>query len=88
MPLTIHKDQNREFENKLMHAIFDAFGATKNKTTSYHPQSDGLLKRLNRTITQMLSTLVDEYRDNWDDLLLFVMSAYRTTMHKSTYANM
>ena len=32
----------------------------------------------------MLSMFVNEWRDNWHELLPFIMHAYRTSVHKST----
>lgn len=59
-------------------------GIEKNKTTPYHPQSDGLVERFNRTLGQMLSTFVFENFDEWDDLLPCLLMAYRATEQKST----
>ena len=41
----------------------------KTRTTPYHPQSDGLVERFNRTLEDMLSKVVDENHKNWDDYL-------------------
>lgn len=84
MPLVIHSDQGREFENGLMHSMCDLLGCTKTKTAPYHPASDGMIERFNRTCVMMLSMFVNDRRDNWDELLPFVMHAYRTSVHEST----
>ena len=47
-------------------------------------QSDGLVERFNRTLVQMLSSFVNEHKNDWDDHLPYVMMAYRATMHEST----
>lgn len=59
-------------------------GIEKNKTTPYHPQSDGLVERFNRTLGQMLSIFVSENFNDWDDLLPCLLMAYRATEQKST----
>ena len=56
----------------------------KTRTTPYNPKSDGMIERLNRTVLQMLSMLVNGNRDGWDDHIPFVMMAYRATCHDST----
>ena len=50
----------------------------------YHPESDGMVERFNRTCLMMLSMFVNDRRDNWNELLPFVMHAYRTSVHEST----
>ena len=59
-------------------------GTVKTKTTPYHPRSDGLVERFNRTLLAMLAMFVSQEHDNWDDLLPFMMLAYNTTVHTTT----
>ena len=58
-------------------------GAHKTRTTPYHPASDGLVERFNRTLTMMLAMFAGEHCDDWD-LLPAVMMAYRSSVHEST----
>ena len=80
----IHSDQGREFENKVMQELCLLCGDHKTRTTPYHPESDGLVERFNRTLPMMLAMFVGENRDDWDDLLPAVMMAYRSSVHEST----
>ena len=84
MPLVIHSDQGREFENGLMKSLCTLLGCVKTRTAPYHPESDGMVERFNRTCLMMLSMFVNDRRDNWHELLPFVMHAYRTSVHEST----
>ena len=84
MPLVIHSDQGREFENGLMKSLCALLGCTKTRTAPYHPESDGMIERVNRTCLMMLSMFVNDRRDNWHELLPFIMHAYRTSVHEST----
>ena len=88
MPLVIHSDQGREFENGLMKSLCALLGCTKTRTAPYHPESDGMIERFNRTCLMMLSMFVNDKRhspnDNWNELLPFVMHAYRTSVHEFT----
>ena len=77
MPAVIHSYQGREFENHLM-------GAHRTRTTPYHPASDGLVEKFNRTLLMLLAMFAGEHRGDWDDLLLAVMMAYRSSVHEST----
>ena len=57
MPTVIHSDQGREFENKVMQELCLLCGAHLTWTTPYHPESDGLVERFNRTLLMMLAML-------------------------------
>ena len=85
MPLVMHSDQCREFENGLMKSLCTLLGFTKTRTAPYHPESDGMIKRFNCTCLMMLSMFVNDRRDNWHELLPFVMHAYRTSVHESHF---
>ena len=84
MPLVIHSDQGQEFENGLMKSLCSLLGCTKTRTAPYHPESDGMIERFNRTCLMMLSMFVNDRRDNWHELLPIVMHAYRISIHEST----
>ena len=84
MPLVIHSDQGREFENGLMISLCFFLGCTKTRTAPYHPESDGMIERFHRTCLMMLSMFVNDRRDNRHELLPYVMHAYRTSVHEST----
>ena len=80
----IHSDQGREFENKIMQELCLLGGSHKTRTTPYHPESDGMVERFNRTLLMMLAMFAGKNRDDWDDLLPAVMMAYRSSVHEST----
>ena len=83
-PLFLHSDQGKEFDNAMIHKLSELLGTAKTKTTPYHPRSDGLVERFNRTLLTMLAMFVSQEHDNWDDLLPFMMLAYNTTVHTTT----
>lgn len=43
-------DQGREFVNKLSDELFNLTGTQQRVTSRYHPQANGLVERLNRTL--------------------------------------
>ena len=67
-----------------MKSLCTLLGCTKTRTAPYHPESDGIFERFNRTCLMMLSMFVNDRLDNWNELLLFVMHAYHTSVHEST----
>ena len=82
-PSTLHSDQGPQFESKLFKDLCRLFNVTKTRTTPYHPQSDGMVERLNRTLQAMLSCTPTDHRE-WDLHLQHVALAYRSTKHAST----
>ena len=83
-PLLVHTDQGRNFEAKLFQEMCVLLGAKKTRTTSYHPQSDGMVERLNRTLGTMISAYVTDNQRTWDQHLSMLTMAYRATPHEST----
>ena len=59
-------------------------GIHKTRTTPYHPQSDGMVERFNRTLEGLLTITIRENQTDWDLKALWVASAYRATPHSST----
>ena len=83
-PRTVHTDQGRNFESILFKEMCQLLNIQKTRTSPYHPQSDGMVERFNRTLLSMLSLFVEENQMNWDALLPYVMLAYRSSVHSST----
>lgn len=71
----LHTDQTPEFRSELFTNICQL---------PYNPKSDGFVERMNETIISMLSRLVNEVRDDWDDHLHYAMASYRATVQRST----
>jgi len=77
-------DQGREFVNSLNRQLFESFGIRHSISAAYHPQTNGLSERTNRTLKERLSTLVNEEMDDWDLLLPKVAHSMRTVRQTTT----
>ena len=49
-PATITTDRGAQFVSKLWDNLCNRFGIIRNRTTSYHPQSNGMVERFNRQV--------------------------------------
>ena len=84
VPAKLLSDRGTNFLSELMQEICKLMGTKKVNTSSYHPQTDGLVERFNRTLTSMLAKTVEKDERNWDHRLPYVLFAYRTSLQEST----
>ena len=82
--LSMPSDMFAQFESQVIQEVAKLLGIRKTHTTPYHPQCDGLVERLNRTIIGMLATMVDHHGDKWESHLAKVCITYNTSVHVST----
>ena len=52
-------------------------------STNYHPQTNGLVERQNRTLVSMLTVYCSRYMDDLDKHLTQVMGAYNSIEHST-----
>lgn len=83
-PLQLHTDQGSNFESTVFKEICKILGIQKTRTTPLHPQSDGMVKRGNRTISHMIPAFISENKKDWDENMYLLMLAYRSSVHEST----
>ncbi|PIK39039.1 Retrovirus-related Pol polyprotein from transposon [Apostichopus japonicus] len=65
VPEELHTDQGRQFESELFQHMCRLLDIHKTRTTPFHPQSDGMVERFNRTLEDMLSLVVSENQKDW-----------------------
>ena len=75
--MEIHSDQGRNFHSNVFAEICKIMGIKKTRTTPFHPQSDGMVERYNRTLENQLALFVNDNQNDWDERLPLVLMAYR-----------
>lgn len=73
IPLYIVTDRGPSFEAQLTRQFMSKYGAHRLRTTAYHPQTNGKVERLHKT----LKTLLRIYGKNWQNKLQEALFALR-----------
>ena len=84
VPAQLLSDRGKAFLSLLLREVCEILGVKKLNTTAYHPQTDGLVERFNRTLTNMLAKRVERNGPDWDIQLPYVLFAYRSCIQEST----
>ena len=84
VPKELLSDRGPAFLSKVMCDVYRLLGVHKLNTSAYHPRTDGLVERFNRTLTSMLAKTVEKGGKDWDFRLPFVLFAYRSSLQSST----
>src|SRR6266540_3103370 len=79
----IISDRGTHFNNQVIENLFERFKVRHNLSTPYHPKTNGLVERFNKTLYESLAKLNEE-RKNWDEYISPTLFAYRTKINKST----
>jgi len=82
-PSRILTDQGSHFNNRLVNGIMDRFTIKHILSSPYHPQTNGLVERFNRTLCEALAKLVN-HSNEWDRYISPVLFAYRSSKHATT----
>lgn len=84
-PEELLSDNGTEFQG-IVEAMCRMMGIDRTWSTPYHPKTNGLTERFNRTLTDMLTiaTQGGDYIDVWDEKLPMIQLAYNTSVHSST----
>ncbi len=83
IPKEILTDQGTAFMSHTLKELYELLGI-KSIRTVYHPQTDGLVERFNRTLKNMVRKFVKEDAKNWDkwlEPLLFAVREVPQSLH-------
>ena len=81
-PKKILSDRGTHFNNRVIEKLVEKFQIKHKFSTPYHPKTNGLVERFNKTICEALAKLTKEDTD-WDLHIGSVLFAYRNKKHSS-----
>ena len=83
-PNTILTDNGLEFANKVIANICQYYSIKQSFISPYHPSSNGLVERVNRTVLSVLRHVTEQLDANWEDWLPSVASCINGSIISST----
>ena len=84
MPGRICTDQGVNFESELFKYMCDLLQIAKVRSTTYHPQTNGQVERVNRILKQLIKCYVNDNHTNWDQYLDQLCCAINTSPSRTT----
>ena len=83
-PMTFQSDNGKAFVGDLTKELKKRSRIAQAHSTTYHPQTNVLVERQNRTLVNMLRVYWSRYMTDWDKYLPQVVGAYNSTQHSTT----
>ena len=84
LPDNIVTDRGTQFTSRFTTRLLELCDIHSNKSTAFHPQSDGQTERVNQVLEQYLRIFCDHQQGNWLDILPLAEFAYNNAKHSST----
>ena len=83
-PKIIVTDRGSNFTSQLFNNLCKELRTKHKTTTAYHPQSNGMTERFNKTVVEMIRKYIDDGFEQWEEVLGPMAAAYRNSVHSST----
>jgi hypothetical protein len=84
LPRSIVSDQDTKFIGHFWRTLWKKLGTDLAFSFSYHPQTDGQTEVVNRSLGDLLRSLVTEHHSSWDQILPQAEFAYNDSVNRST----
>jgi hypothetical protein len=79
----LQSDRGTNYVQLVAANIYKQLGIKQVKTSSWHPQSNGVVERVNGTLKETLKIFANEHGNDWDVLLPYAVFAYNTAFHST-----
>jgi len=84
LPQVIRSDRGSQFTSAMMDEICRLMGIHQSFTSAFHPQSNGLVERMNQVLKNMLKKAAIDQPEEWDRYLAPLLFAYREIPNAGT----
>jgi len=86
IPGIIILDRDTIFLSALWTKLWEKMDTKSKRSTTFHPQTDGKIKVVNRDLVQLLRGYNQKHPNTWDDNLVYIQHYYNLMNH--TYTRM
>jgi hypothetical protein len=84
LPKSIVSDRDTKFIGNFWRTLWKKLGTNLAFSSAYHPQTDGQIEVVNRSLGDLLRSLVTEHHSSWDHILPQAEFAYNDSVNRST----
>jgi hypothetical protein len=84
LPKSIVSDRDTKFVGHFWRTLWKKLGMNLSFSSTYHPQTDGQTEVVNRSLGDLLRSLVAEHHSQWDQVLPQAEFAYNDSPNRST----
>jgi hypothetical protein len=83
IPKTIVSNVDPKFTSKLWKVLFKGFRTNMNFSTTYHPETDGKIERVNQVIEDIIRMYVMDKPSKWENYIHLVEFSYNNGYQSS-----
>jgi transposase InsO family protein len=83
LPTIIQTDREKEFVGLLLENVCSMLGIKHRAASEYHPEAQGVVERANRSVKEIILSLINPDRTDWDTKLGFALWIMRNSCHES-----
>eukprot|EP00877_Chromochloris_zofingiensis_P007298 jgi/Chrzof1/2821/Cz12g00030.t1 len=84
LPKIVISDRDSKFVCAFWRALFKSLGSKLAFSSAYHPETDGLTERVNKSLEQVLRCHCSAFSEKWDDYLHFAEFTLNSAKHVNT----
>jgi hypothetical protein len=84
LPKSIVSDRDTKFVGHFWRTLWKKLGTYLSFSSAYHPQTDGQTEVVNKSLGNLLRSLVTEHHNQWDQILPQAEFAYNDSPNRST----
>ena len=84
LPKEVQSDQGSNFMSGVFQEVLRELVIKQLKSSAYHPQSQGALERYHQTLKNMVRAYCEDFTEDWDKGIPFLLYATRDSPNEST----
>ena len=82
-PKSVQSDQGSNFMSGIFQHAMRKLGIKQNRSSAYHPESQGALERFHQTLKNMIRSYCFDTEKDWDECIHLLLFAVRESVQES-----